>query len=118
MRKTPLTPGGEGERREQAKRAMCRIPRGSGDFRLKRIDWAVRRIVVAHSRMARTKRAPQQAELARKLQAAVEQLLSLGAVDLSRRVENGELPPAHGREPELERIFAAIAERRSVLLVG
>lgn len=68
--------------------------------------------------MARAKRAPQQAEVDKKLEAALEQLRKLGAVDLTQRVTGGQLPAAHGRERELERVLATLAERRSLLLVG
>jgi ATP-dependent Clp protease ATP-binding subunit ClpC len=49
---------------------------------------------------------------------AVSRLVELGAIDLTARALAGELPRAFGRDADVQRVFASLGEKRSVLLLG
>lgn len=49
---------------------------------------------------------------------ALDVLASLGGVDLRKRIEAGELPGEYARDAEVRDVLSALAERRSVLLLG
>ncbi|HEU5438384.1 MAG TPA: AAA family ATPase [Ktedonobacterales bacterium] len=49
---------------------------------------------------------------------ALEQLVSMGAADLSARALSGSLARAYGREDELAKVCESLAVRKSVLLLG
>src|SRR2546430_16007056 len=50
--------------------------------------------------------------------AALDQLLSMGAVDMTQRAQSGKLSHAYGREIEVAKVLESLASGQSVLLVG
>ncbi|MGZ3638245.1 MAG: AAA family ATPase, partial [Ktedonobacterales bacterium] len=50
--------------------------------------------------------------------AAFDQLLTMGAVDMTQRAQSGKLSHAYGREIEVAKVLESLASGQSVLLVG